>query len=115
MAPSCFVPQTSIQTDGYRSLREGEDVEFDIETGGDSRTKAINVTGPNGAPPQVSIRSASCRLASTRLVCITFSQHTSGSLKQGAFYDVYLRMSISLRCGSDGPYWLLPCGALPRC
>ena len=49
--------QTSIQTDGYRSLREGEDVEFNIETGDDGRTKAVNVTGPNGAPPQVPFRS----------------------------------------------------------
>ena len=49
--------QTSIQTDGYRSLREGEDVEFNIESGDDGRTKAVNVTGPNGAPPQVRVRS----------------------------------------------------------
>ena len=43
--------QTSIQTDGYRSLREGEEVEFDIESGDDGRTKAVAVTGPGGAPP----------------------------------------------------------------
>jgi cold shock CspA family protein len=46
-----FVHQTSIQTDGYRSLREAEEVEFDVESGDDGRTKAVNVTGPGGAPP----------------------------------------------------------------
>ena len=47
------LPQTSIQTDGYRSLREGEEVEFNVESGDDGRTKAVAVTGPGGAPPQV--------------------------------------------------------------
>lgn len=33
-------------------MREGERVEFDLEKGEDGRDKAINVTGPDGAPPQ---------------------------------------------------------------
>lgn len=45
--------QTNIITDGFRSLAEGEPVEFTIENGDDGRTKAINVSGPGGAPPQV--------------------------------------------------------------
>ena len=45
--------QTSIQTEGFRSLAEGEPVEFFLESGDDGRTKATQVTGPNGAPPQV--------------------------------------------------------------
>lgn len=52
--------QTSIITDGFRSLAEGEAVEFFIESSDDGRTKATNVTGPNGAPPQV--RLLSCYL-----------------------------------------------------
>ena len=52
MRSSCGV-QTSIKTDGYRSLAEQEEVEFDVETGDDGRTKAVNVTGPGGAPPKV--------------------------------------------------------------
>ena len=44
--------QTSIVTDGFRSLAEGEAVEFVIEHGDDGRTKAVQVTGPAGAPPQ---------------------------------------------------------------
>lgn len=39
--------------DGFRSLREGEEVEYDIEVGPDGRSKAINVTGPSGAAPLV--------------------------------------------------------------
>ena len=45
--------QTSIRAEGFRSLREGEEVEFDVEPGEDGRNKAINVTGPGGAPPLV--------------------------------------------------------------
>jgi len=47
-----FVHQTSIVTDGFRSLREGEPVEFLAETGDDGRLRAVQVTGPGGAPPQ---------------------------------------------------------------
>ncbi|GMH42087.1 hypothetical protein BSKO_10006 [Bryopsis sp. KO-2023] len=47
-----FVHQTSIQSEGFRSLREGEPVEFDIATGDDGRTKAVRVTGPGGATPK---------------------------------------------------------------
>ncbi|KAL3160227.1 hypothetical protein ABBQ32_010982 [Trebouxia sp. C0010 RCD-2024] len=51
-----FVHQTSIQTEGFRSLAEGEPVEYYLEAGDDGRTKAVSVTGPNGAPPQGSGR-----------------------------------------------------------
>ncbi|XXG66154.1 hypothetical protein AAC387_Pa05g3693 [Persea americana] len=44
-----FVHQSSIKSDGYRSLAEGEAVEFEIEHGDDGRTKAIDVSGPNGS------------------------------------------------------------------
>ncbi|CAL5224460.1 g7151 [Coccomyxa viridis] len=47
-----FVHQTSIITEGFRSLAEGEQVEFFVESGDDGRTKAVQVTGPSGAPPQ---------------------------------------------------------------
>lgn len=48
-----FVHQTAIIADGFRSLREGEAVEFFIENSEDGRSKAVQVTGPNGAQPQV--------------------------------------------------------------
>lgn len=47
-----FVHQTSINAEGFRSLREGETVEYEVEAGQDGRAKAINVTGPEGATPQ---------------------------------------------------------------
>lgn len=47
-----FVHQSSINAEGFRSLREGEEVEFAIETTEDGRTKAVQVTGPEGEPPQ---------------------------------------------------------------
>ena len=83
--------QTSIVTDGFRSLAEGEAVEFTIEHGDDGRTKAVQVTGPAGAPPQV--RLGSCSPAAVDLLgsgvmpllwrkCIvgnTFHNHYSSS------------------------------------
>ena len=45
-----FVHQTAIHSDGFRSLAEGEDVEFDVEH--DPRKGkyfATNVTGPAGS------------------------------------------------------------------
>lgn len=44
-----FVHQTEIRSEGYRTLKEGQVVEFAvIEEGG--KIKAIDVTGPNGDP-----------------------------------------------------------------
>ena len=45
--------QSNIDAEGFRSLREGEAVEFFVEESEDGRTKAVSVTGPDGAPPQV--------------------------------------------------------------
>ena len=39
-------PQTAIQTDGFRSLADGEDVEFFEEIDANGRKKAVRVTGP---------------------------------------------------------------------
>jgi len=44
-----FVHQTAIHCEGFRSLAEGEDVEFTVETDEGGRAKAVNVTGPGGA------------------------------------------------------------------
>lgn len=39
---------------GYRSLAEGEAVEFELETDHTGRKKAINVSGPGGAAVKAS-------------------------------------------------------------
>ncbi|TYK12138.1 glycine-rich protein 2-like [Cucumis melo var. makuwa] len=44
-----FVHQSSIRSDGFRSLGVGEDVEFLIEAESDGRSKAVDVTGPGTA------------------------------------------------------------------
>lgn len=48
-----FVHQSSIQVEGFRSLAEGSKVEFVPVPGPDGRTKATEVTGPEGAKPKV--------------------------------------------------------------
>mmetsp|Transcript_5815 Transcript_5815/g.8380 ORF Transcript_5815/g.8380 Transcript_5815/m.8380 type:complete len:125 (-) Transcript_5815:103-477(-) len=48
-----FVHQTAIQAEGFRSLADGESVEFQTEIDeGNNKVKAINVTGPGGAEVQ---------------------------------------------------------------
>lgn len=46
-----FVHQSAIHSPGFRSLAEGEDVEFDVSTDDKKGGKkfATNVTGPNGS------------------------------------------------------------------
>ena len=48
--------QSNLEMEGFRSLREGESVEFVTEIAPDGRQKAIKVTGPGGASPQVKPR-----------------------------------------------------------
>lgn len=47
-----FVHQTAIQADGFRSLADGEVVEFLVEEDQNGRKKAAKVTGPDGANVQ---------------------------------------------------------------
>ena len=43
-----FVHQSVIKSQGFRSLGEGEVVEYNVETE-NGKSKAVDVTGPNGA------------------------------------------------------------------
>lgn len=45
-----FVHQSSIRSEGFRSLGDGESVEYLIENSSDGRTKAVDVTGPEEGP-----------------------------------------------------------------
>jgi cold shock CspA family protein len=48
-SPDVFVHQTSIQAEGFRSLAEGEEVEYQLEIDAKSgKSKAVQVTGPGG-------------------------------------------------------------------
>mmetsp|Transcript_93130 Transcript_93130/g.260430 ORF Transcript_93130/g.260430 Transcript_93130/m.260430 type:complete len:130 (+) Transcript_93130:94-483(+) len=47
-----FVHQTEIQAQGFRSLADGEAVEFVPQTESNGRVKATKVTGPGGASVQ---------------------------------------------------------------
>ncbi|KAJ7557512.1 hypothetical protein O6H91_05G129600 [Diphasiastrum complanatum] len=51
-----FVHQTSIHAEGFRSLRDGESVEYLVDQGDDGRARAIDVTGPKGTYVQGSVR-----------------------------------------------------------
>lgn len=45
-----FVHFSQIHADGFKSLGNGEEVEFEVETESSGKLKAINVTGPGGSP-----------------------------------------------------------------
>ncbi|KAF4373910.1 hypothetical protein F8388_007816 [Cannabis sativa] len=47
-----FVHQSSIKSDGFRSLSENEAVEFQVVLAEDGKTKAVDVTGPDGSSLQ---------------------------------------------------------------
>ena len=47
-----FVHQSSIKMEGFRSLADGEAVEFQVEIDNSGRKKAVSVTGPEGAECQ---------------------------------------------------------------
>merc|ERR1711964_837339 len=51
-----FVHQSNIHAEGFRTLAEDEEVEFDVEEDQQGKKKALNVTGPNGAYVQGSQR-----------------------------------------------------------
>merc|ERR1719517_348357 len=43
-----FVHFSEIKAQGFKTLNEGESVEFEVIVQDDGRRKAVNVTGPNG-------------------------------------------------------------------
>lgn len=47
-----FIHQSSIRSEGYRSLDADESVELEIEIDNNGGSKAINVSGPDDAPVQ---------------------------------------------------------------
>eukprot|EP01057_Protomagalhaensia_wolfi_P000142 Protomagalhaensia_wolfi_Nauph_80__141@NODE_107_length_3688_cov_279_209372_g81_i0_p3_GENE_NODE_107_length_3688_cov_279_209372_g81_i0NODE_107_length_3688_cov_279_209372_g81_i0_p3_ORF_typecomplete_len191_score42_55CSD/PF00313_22/1_8e25OB_RNB/PF08206_11/0_0045_NODE_107_length_3688_cov_279_209372_g81_i015642136 len=51
-----FVHQQSILAEGFRSLDDGEEVEYEVETDSNRRKRAVNVTGPGGAAVKGSSR-----------------------------------------------------------
>jgi cold shock CspA family protein len=51
--PDVFVHQTEIKSEGFRSLADGEAVEYVAQEDDNGRTKATKVTGPGGASVEV--------------------------------------------------------------
>lgn len=47
-----FVHQTAIRTEGFRSLADGESVEYRVDVDASGRKKAVHVTGPDGEDVQ---------------------------------------------------------------
>eukprot|EP00469_Lotharella_globosa_P013070 CAMPEP_0167788288 /NCGR_PEP_ID=MMETSP0111_2-20121227/9951_1 /TAXON_ID=91324 /ORGANISM="Lotharella globosa, Strain CCCM811" /LENGTH=132 /DNA_ID=CAMNT_0007680137 /DNA_START=49 /DNA_END=447 /DNA_ORIENTATION=- len=56
--PDVFVHQTQIHAPGFRNLADGEPVEFLLEESEDGKTRAVQVTGPDGGYVQGAPRPA---------------------------------------------------------
>merc|ERR1712216_676204 len=54
-----FVHQTEIHAPGFRSLADGESVEYKVSVTDDGRMRAVDVTGPDGEYVQGAQRSMS--------------------------------------------------------
>ncbi len=113
-----FVHHSSIEADGYRSLQEGEPVEF-IYDDTDGRRKASSVTGPDGAhrqrmsfvaidasgrcrplSPLPDIHGSLCRLCIAGARPIGVSSRDSS---QGRDRESYGNQAIRcFECGEDG-------------
>lgn len=84
--------QTSINVEGFRSLREGEPVEYDLDVSEDGRAKAINVTGPKGQPPLVCIpQKLTDLLLSLSSRPILYNIMVSGPNRQGPGQNVCIQ------------------------
>ena len=51
-SPDIFVHNSEIFSDGFRSLKVGEKVEFNVEWDYYGRSRAVDVTGPDGVEVQ---------------------------------------------------------------
>merc|ERR1719199_287765 len=47
-----FVHHSAIQAEGFTTLADGEEVEYELETTPEGKTRAVNVKGPGGAAVQ---------------------------------------------------------------
>jgi len=72
-----FVHQSAVHAKGFRSLAEGEPVEFNTEVNERGKTTAINVTGPNGAfvkgtPKPMKVAEDESLCTNTRIILAKF-------------------------------------------
>ena len=55
-SPDCFAHYSAIHSDGFKSLGDGEEVEFDVVEEDGGRRRAESISGPGGVPVQGSAR-----------------------------------------------------------
>mmetsp|Transcript_95668 Transcript_95668/g.187836 ORF Transcript_95668/g.187836 Transcript_95668/m.187836 type:complete len:117 (+) Transcript_95668:57-407(+) len=56
-----FVHHSGIESSGFKSLADGEEVEFDVHKEPNGKQRAVKVTGPGGAPVKGSQRQPRAR------------------------------------------------------
>jgi len=92
-----FVHQSEIQLGGFRSLAQGEVVEYDL-LNGEKGPKALRVTGPNGAPPKGAPRQPKVMFIDSDKTYYTASKNENGVSKLiiGNQIPVYTSLSSAV-------------------
>jgi len=92
-----FVHQSEIQLGGFRSLAQGEVVEYDL-LNGEKGPKALRVTGPNGAPPKGAPRQPKVMFIDSDKTYYTASKNDNGVSKLiiGNQIPVYTSLSSAV-------------------
>ena len=106
----CVCLQTSINVEGFRSLREGEPVEYDLDVSEDGRAKAMNVTGPKGQPPLVCTSQDLIKHAFISLNSLKYMWYQAGvslARRVGKFAKCAVQLAIDLQIAKHSSPLLL--------
>nr|CAN68380.1 hypothetical protein VITISV_018906 [Vitis vinifera] len=102
-----FVHQTSIRSDGFRTLSEGETVEFAVDHGEDGRTKAVEVTAVRGSYSSgvgvvVMVDTVAAVMVVVVVVVVGYGRGVRGGRRSGRTDDGYGGGGACYNCGRTG-------------
>ncbi|CAN8229187.1 unnamed protein product [Cochlearia groenlandica] len=97
-----FVHQSSILSDGFRSLTLGDSVEFAIGQGSDGKTKAVDVTAPGGA--SLNKKERSSRRNGSRRGGDCFNCGEAGHIAKDCSGERVAGKEVCYTCGEAGHY-----------
>ena len=85
---------------GFRSLAEGEALEFTIQADPDGRKKAIDVSGPGGAPVKVTVSILLVLNNYHNLVLLILSNLVMSSSPSLCVLPIKMHCGTKMNCGT---------------